>query len=234
MSDSNPKILKNIFGIKRLQFNCPGCNLQLTADIADIGSKSNCPSCSAAFTTPGATELTELRKAEEENASARKVLAIKRKQEKAAVRELNRAKAESKRLEKIAPADSAEGTATAPENSIVGKILESRYKKAGPVAKGLSAISFLFLFVYYLVAIALCFTCIGIIIAIFMMSGVMAFQAALLYVMSDGWVYAVECPLCNRRIERLFLPDGKSELSQPCPSCKKLLIVRKDLVFHVP
>ena len=96
MFELSPKILRNIFVIKRLQFNCPGCNLQLTADISEIGCKSNCPSCNVAFMTPGGTELAEFRIREAEDALARSDRANKRKQE---IAEERAANSEKKRSE---------------------------------------------------------------------------------------------------------------------------------------
>lgn len=162
------------------------------------------------------------------------------KQQRLTAKEAERAKAEELQQQAAAVVPSSQfkavpsSTESLPENAIVGKIIESRPKKAGPVAKALSGFFFLFLCIYYLVAILLCFTCIGIIIAFFMITGVAAFQAALLYVLTDGTVYVAECPCCKRRIEGLFLPEKQPELSQPCPTCKKLLIVRDGVVFHVP
>src|ERR1700685_3367726 len=52
-----------------------------------------------------------------------------------------------------------------------GRILESKIKKASPIAKLFSGLGCLFISAYYLVAIALCFTLVGAIFGILMFIG---------------------------------------------------------------
>jgi tetratricopeptide (TPR) repeat protein len=113
-----------------------------------------------------------------------------------------------------------------------GKILESIEKKASPTAKYFSGFGCLFISIYYLIAIALCFTIVGAIIGIPMFVGAALFQGLLWSVLVDGTIYKIECPICKREIQNLFKPKSEQELPLKCPSCKKPLIIRKGEVLH--
>ena len=113
-----------------------------------------------------------------------------------------------------------------------GRIIESKNKKAHPVAKVFAGLGCLFMGIYYLIAVALCFTIVGALLGVPMFMGAALFQGLLLSVLVDGTKYKIECPVCQREISNLFKPKGKDELSIKCPSCKKDIIVRGDEVLH--
>ncbi len=243
----NPKVTKTLLGGYQVKFDCPGCKTRLTSPLSDAGMKDTCPDCGSQFAVPGTDALQQWNERKQADLAGKEKKAEEKSQRKAIEQqeaaEEKRKLAESKetaeydslvRTEAAKLQDHNRKVAALPSNAVVGSIVESRHKKAGPIAKALSGLSILFLCLYYLVALLLCFTCVGIIIAAFMVTGVMAFQAALASVFMDGTFYVAECPCCKRRVEKLFLPDSQAELSQSCPSCRKMLIVRDGLVFHIP
>lgn len=113
-----------------------------------------------------------------------------------------------------------------------GRIIESVKKEAHPIAKLFSGLGCLFMSIYYLIAIALCFTLVGAIFGIPMFIGAAGIQAMLFSVLVDGTKYKIECPVCQREIPDLFKPDKQVDLCLKCPSCKKDLIVRGEEVLH--
>jgi predicted Zn finger-like uncharacterized protein len=113
-----------------------------------------------------------------------------------------------------------------------GRIIEAIEKRAHPIAKLFAGLMFLFMFLYYLIAIGLCLTIIGALFGIPMLVGAMAVQRLLLMVFNDGTKYKIQCPVCQGRIDNVFKPVLNNEISSKCPSCKKDIIVRGKEVLH--
>ena len=63
----------NLAGKPIVKFNCPKCNVRLTARLTEAGNVEKCGDCGAGFKVPGEERLKALRNAEQEREKVRLV-----------------------------------------------------------------------------------------------------------------------------------------------------------------
>ncbi len=51
--ESTFEVSRSVTGAPIVQFNCPGCEVKLRANIEEVGSRDHCPDCQKEFETPG-------------------------------------------------------------------------------------------------------------------------------------------------------------------------------------
>lgn len=143
---------------------------------------------------------------------------------------LNNQGAEEHIDEQYTPKSKEEGGGVGLE-VLKGRIIESKPKESGPVAKFFSCVGCLVVLLFVISAIFLCFTGIGLIIGIPMIVGGLALMGFFMSVIKDGTKYRIECPICQRGIDT-FREKGKDEITLKCPSCKKDIVFRGKEVLH--
>ena len=55
------EIVKNLFGVHQVKFDCPGCKERLRAKLTEAGTVDQCPTCFVKFKVPGESALKQLR-----------------------------------------------------------------------------------------------------------------------------------------------------------------------------
>jgi DNA-directed RNA polymerase subunit RPC12/RpoP len=132
-------------------------------------------------------------------------------------------------IEKSVPIDSIESKVDIKK----GRIIKLEEYKTNILKQLFGAMIILGCVIMIGVSISFCLTIIGAIIGIPMIAlfvGIISSTYDLQF--SDGTLFSIECPVCQREIQNLSKTKSSYEVKTKCPSCNKEIIVRNDEVLH--